>query len=114
MRSRPGGRAHPRPLGGGPERRTREESHAGAKGCICISAFKQQESILGCLHFWMKHRLHVRTWGTQGTQGRWLGNAFPFYLSIREKKKYCNTGTILEDGSGNENKIFLQKGEIKI
>lgn len=51
-----------------------------------ISAFKLQGSILGCLHFWMKHRLHVRTWDIRGTQGRWFGNAFPFYLSIREKK----------------------------
>lgn len=34
----------------------------------------------------MKRRQHVRTWDTQGIQGRWFGKAFPFYLSVREKK----------------------------
>lgn len=64
-------------------------------------------------HFRMKHRQHMRTWDTRGIQGRWFGS-FPLLSLHQREERYCNTGTLLEDRSRNENSIILQKGETKI
>ena len=84
VRSRAWRQSPSQPLG----RRAREEPHAGGQGCICISAFKQGESILGCLHFWMKRRLYMRACDTciYVHRGGGLGMLFSFISPLARRK----------------------------